>query len=245
MTGRRWLILFPLIVGCRAMDFEFSYAFSGGVAETDTTLEIRGGMGTLVRQSGTPIGVWQGPVRAVTAEALWREMPAEAPKGFQLQPGMPNHLLRMKRGGVEKTVRLAHEPEVLEQVAGLIGALEEAMKQAGQSPVRTVSIRFGGWTAGGAVVELTAAGVEDVWIPDAAAAVELRCAPAENRNRVEVAAKPAAGELRIPAGQTRALEIATVRQAGMVYQARYRRRGRTAAGGGEIFGETSTALAPQ
>ena len=231
------------------MDFDFHYAFSDGSPQTNTALVIAGGMGTLTRQvangAGRAIGLWRGTVTAAAAAALWRELPGAAPPGYPLAPGMPNHFFRAKRAGVEKSVRFANEPELLDKVRPFIQALEEAMKQAEASPLRTVAVAIRKWTTGGLEVELTVAGIEDVTIPDAAEAIRLMSAPAEKRNDLRVAGTAPAGAVRIPAGQTRTLLIAVERQVGMVYQAMYRRYGNTAMAGGEIFGEAGSGMVPR
>lgn len=231
------------------MDFEFDYAFMDGSPQTNTALAIRGGVGTLTRQvahgAGEPIGLWRSGVSEATAEALWNGMPAKAPPRPPLRPGMPNHLFRAKRNGVEKSVRLAHEPEVLDQVRPFIRALEQAQNEAGKKPLRTLAIRFAEWTETGAVVEVTAAGSEGVVIPNGAEAIRVMGAPEQNRFDLRVAGAAAAGEIRIGAGETRRVAITMRRTAGMLYQAVYKRFGNTPVTGSDIFGETSSAMAPR
>ena len=247
---RRWFLLLPVTAGCKAMDFEFEYAFMDGSPQTNTALAIRNGVGTLTRQvahgAGLPIGLWRAPVSASTMEALWTRMPAAAPAGGPpLRPGMPNHLFKAKRSGVEKTVRLAHEPEVLDQVRPFLTSLEEAQKQAGGRALRTLAIRFDRWGPGGAVLELIAGGSEEVVIPNVVDVLQLMGAPEQNRSDARVVGAGPAGELRIAAGKSRVLTIPVTRAAGFVYQAKYKRYGNTPFSGTDVFGETSSAMAPQ
>ena len=244
---RRILLLTILSAGCNAMDFSFDYTFSDGPARVNSALTIRGNQGTMFRQvaSGAeaPIGVWRGTVSEATVEELWTRLPAVAPMGITLRPGMPNHWIRMKRGGVEKTLRLAHQPAVLEKVRPFMDVLRAAEREASAWMLRTLAIRFSGWNERGAMVELAAGGTEDVVIPNGAEAIVVRSAPESGNYPLAEAGKGPAGEIRVAAGGTVSVVISMTRTDGLRYHATYRRRGVTTEAGAEIFGDAGSGLA--
>src|SRR5688572_30478133 len=101
---RRLIVLSLVAVSGNAMDFTLDYTFSDGPARVHTALTIRGNQGLVFRHVATgaekPIGVWKGTVSEVTLDQLWKGMPAVSPAGAPLRPGMPNHMIRMKKEGV-------------------------------------------------------------------------------------------------------------------------------------------------
>jgi len=231
------------------MDFTFDYAFSDGTASTHTAVTIRGNQGLTFRHvasgAGKPIGVWKGTVSEATIDRLWKGMPAVAPSGYPLQPGMPNHMIRMKREGVEKSLRLAHDPDVLDKVRPFVELLEAAEREASTNEVRTLAIRFASWNEKGAVVELKAGGTEEVVIPNGADAIVIQSAAEGTRYPLTDAGKAEPGPIRIAPGKTVSVAIPMQKKAGLQYQALYRRRGITQQAGGEIFGDAGSAMAPR
>jgi hypothetical protein len=249
MMQRRLFLFSALAAGGKAMDFTLDYTFSDGPARVHSAMTIRGDRGTMIRQvaSGAemPIGVWQGAVSAATVEALWTQLPAVAPVGVTLRPGMPNHLIRMKREGMEKTLRLAHQPAVLEKVRSFLDLLRKAEEESSAAPARTLAIRFSGWDERGALVELRAGGEQEVTIPNGAEAIVVQSAPETAKYPLTDEGKGPAGEIRVAAGGTVSVAIPMARKEGQLYQASYRRRGVTKETGGEIFGDAGSGLAPR
>lgn len=245
---RRLFLCTPLAAISKAMNFSFDYSFFDGPARLHTSLAVRGQTGIRIVQvagAGMPIGVTTGELSTKTVEALWSQFPDKPPAGPPLMPGMPNHWIQMKREGVEKQIRLAANPTVLEQVKPWIAALHTALQEAGAKPVRTLAIRFHQWTASGAEVELVGGGTQEIVIPDAAEAIYIVGAPKESRNLLNTAGRAPRGLVRLAPGGKRMFAIATKREPGMVYQAIYGRQGITQAGGTEIFGDASSTVAPQ
>jgi hypothetical protein len=231
------------------MDFTLDYSFSDGPARIHTAMTIHGNQGLVFRHvaSGAekPIGVWKGTIVDATLDQLWKGMPAAAPAGAPLRPGMPNHMIRMKREGVEKSLRLAHQPEILEKVRPFLDALRAAEQEASSSQLRTLSIRFSGWNEKGATIELKAGGTEEVLIPNGADALVIVSASVGASYPLTEAGRPIPGMIRIPPGNTFSVSIPMARKDGLQYQASYRRRGVTKETGGEIFGDAGSAMAPK
>jgi hypothetical protein len=242
---RRALLLLSVTAACqpKKMDLDFYYAFSDGTPRTHTQLTIQGTLATLIRQSagraGHPIGVWQTTLDAASIEALAAALPKAPPPGPPLAPGMPNHLFRLRQGGPERMLRLAHEPEILEQVQPFIRTLEKTIASVAAHPYRTLAIQCADWAPAGLVIELTAAGSQPVTIPNAAEAIEVRTA-----NRA-VAAKAPAGPLRVEPGKPQRLTIPFRREPGQPYQVFYHRTGAATLEATDIFGDANSALAPQ
>lgn len=241
---RRALLLLSVTAACqpKKMDFDFYYAFSDGTPQTHTQLTIQGTLATLIRQAAgraaDPIGVWRATLDAASIEALAAALPKAPPSGPPLAPGMPNHLFRLRQGGPERTLRLAHEPEILDQVQPFLQRLEKTIALVAAHPHRTLAVHCVDWSATGLVIELTAAG-RAVTIPNAAEAIEVRTA-----NRA-VAAKAPAGALRVEPAKPVRLTIPLRREPGKPYQVFYHRAGVTTAEGDGIFGDANSALAPQ
>lgn len=240
---RRYFLLVPFPAACqpKPMDFDFYYAFSDGTPQTHTQLTIEGARATLVRQTagapGEPIGVWRKDLDAATLAPLADGLPAKAPAGPPLAPGMPNHLFRMKRNGTERLLRLAHEPEILEQVRPFVTTLERTIARVAEAPYRTLSIRGVEWTTDGLALELTAGGTQALLIPDAAQAIQVRTTG-------QVFPAPA-GPVRLAPGQTERLQVRVPRQAGAKYQVFFQRTGTCQIDSAEMFGSAFSALAPQ
>jgi hypothetical protein len=246
---RRLIVLSLAAVSGNAMDFMLDYSFSDGPARIHTAMTIHGNRGLVFRHvaSGAekPIGVWKGTVNDATLDQLWKTMPAVAPAGPPLRPGMPNHMFRMKRDGVEKSVRLAHRPEVLEKIRPFLDLLRAAEREASASELRTLSIRFSGWSEKGATVELRAGGTEEVLIPNGAEALVIVSAPVGATYPLTDVGRPIPGVIRIAPGNTFLVSIPMARKEGFQYQTSYRRRGVTKETGGEIFGDAGSGMAPK
>jgi hypothetical protein len=249
MMHRRLFLVSMLAVGCKAMDFTLDYTFSDGPARVHTALTIRGNRGLVFRHVAAgaekPIGVWKGTVSDATLDQLWKGMPAVAPAGTPLRPGMPNHMVRIKKEGVEKSLRLAHQAAVLEKVRPFIDLLETAQRESSSAEMRTLSIRFSGWNEKGATVELRAGGTEEVLIPNGADALVIVSAPVGATYPLTDIGRPIPGVIRITPGNTFLVSIPMARKDGFQYQASYRRRGVTKETGGEIFGDAGSAMAPK
>lgn len=246
---RRLIVLSVIAVSCKAMDFTLDYTFSDGPARVHTALTIRGNQGTIFRHvasgSEKPIGVWRGTISDATLDQLWKGMPAVAPTGAPLRPGMPNHMIRMKREGIEKSLRLAHQPAVLEKVRPFIDVVETAQREASASELRTLAIKFSSWNEKGATVELKAGGTEEVVIPNGADALVIQSAPDGARYPLADVGKPIPGVIKIAPGSTISVAIPMTKKEGFQYQASYRRRGVTKETGGEIFGDAGSGMAPK
>jgi len=221
------------------MDFTFSHEFFDGPASLYSSLKIEGDRGTLVRQAAAKgdgaIGVFSGRISAAVRDALIKNFPAQAPAGPRLAPGMPNHLLTLG----PKQLRLIHDAGVLAKVPRFTRALEQAEKEASATPVQTLAVRWDGRTGNVARVELIAGGTTPILIPDASV-IEILGAPAAAAYPQSSLGK-ASGEIRLPAGGRRMIEIRLSGTAPRM-QAAYRRRGIAAAGSAEIFGNAMSVL---
>lgn len=239
---RRTLVFAPLAASCQAMNLTFDYSYFDGPARLHTSLALRAGTATLIRQAASPLGVWEGSLSATTIRRLWEEFPSSVPDGPPLAPGMPNHWITAKHGSEEKSIRLPATPAVMQHVAAYRALLETAMLEASARPVRTLSLVWVGFSGPGVTLELVAAGTQPVRIPDAAQAIAILRAGNDAPGSVDIAGRAAAGAITLAPGGRQRLTIALPAGSGK-YQAVYRRQGITHAAGDELFGESESQWA--